>query len=383
MLGFEMLPPEINSGRMYSGPGSGPLIAAARAWDALASELSSVAAGFGSTIAELTGSHWLGPASISMAKAAIPYVGWLHTSATLAEHTAAQAKAAAAAYEIAFTMTVPPPVIAANRSLLIALVATNFFGQNTPAIATTEMHYTEMWIQDTATMYGYAGSSAAASRLTPFTQPHSITNLAGLAAQHGAVVHAAITTVGYQQGALSQLISTTPTALHQLATTAVSSDPPSASTLLSTGLTATKFTNTALASSSSVASERGIVITNDRLAFQAEKNAQPPPGPGVILTSTASTGWGGSTVTARMGRAWPIGSLSVPSSWASAAPEVRPVALAMPDSGGDLGQADSAGSSPAPGNAFNQTILATPSRCGFDMRPPKTRPVIVRSPAAG
>lgn len=39
MLDFGALPPEINSGRMYAGPGSGPLLAAAAAWDALAAEL--------------------------------------------------------------------------------------------------------------------------------------------------------------------------------------------------------------------------------------------------------------------------------------------------------------------------------------------------------
>ena len=37
-----------------------------------------------------------------------------------------------------FAATVPPPVIAANRALLAMLIATNFLGQNTPAIAATE-----------------------------------------------------------------------------------------------------------------------------------------------------------------------------------------------------------------------------------------------------
>ena len=68
-------------------------------------------------------------------------------------------------------MTVPPPEIAANRSLLAVLVATNFLGMNTPAIAATEAQYAEMWAQDAVAMYGYAGSSAAATVLTPFTSP--------------------------------------------------------------------------------------------------------------------------------------------------------------------------------------------------------------------
>lgn len=383
MFGFEALPPEINSSRMYSGPGSGPMMAASGAWDALASELYTVAAGYGSTIAELASSQWLGPASMSMAKAALPYVGWLYASAAQAEHTAAQSREAAAAYELAFAMTVPPAVIAANRSLLMALIATNFFGQNTPAIATTELHYTEMWIQDVAAMYGYAGSSAAASRLAPFTQPQSVIAPAGVAAQHAALGHAVSTAASNHQAVLSQLVSTTPAALQQLSASAASSDSPSASTLLSTGLAATKFTNATLGYSSSAASGRGIVIANERLAFQATQHAEPLPGAGATLASTGPPGWGGSTVSARLGRAWPIGSLSAPPSWASAAPEVRPVALAIPDSGVDVSPDGYIGDPQAPGSAFSQATLGTLSRRGFDVRPPKTRPVIVRSPAAG
>jgi len=71
---------------------------------------------------------------------------------------------------------VPPPVIEANRALLQALVATNLFGQNTPAIAATEALYAEMWAQDATAMYGYAGTSATATTLTPFTPAPQTTN---------------------------------------------------------------------------------------------------------------------------------------------------------------------------------------------------------------
>ena len=149
-MDFAMLPPEINSGRMYAGPGSGPMLAAAAAWDGLAAELYSAATSFQSVISGLTAGPWLGPASASMAAAAVPYAAWMSTTAAQAEQTAAQAKAAAAAYETAFAATVPPPVIAANRSLLMALIATNVLGQNTPAIAATETQYAEMWAEDAA-----------------------------------------------------------------------------------------------------------------------------------------------------------------------------------------------------------------------------------------
>ena len=170
MLEFGALPPEVNSGLMYAGPGSGPMLAASAAWDALADDLYLTATAYGSAISDLT-SSWLGPSSASMAAAAAPYVSWISATAAQAADTAAQAKAAVAAYEAAFAMTVPPAVIAANRALLLMLVATNFFGQNTPAIMATEAEYVEMWAQDAAAMYGYAGASSAASTLTPFTAP--------------------------------------------------------------------------------------------------------------------------------------------------------------------------------------------------------------------
>ncbi|HSS26130.1 MAG TPA: PPE family protein, partial [Mycobacterium sp.] len=181
MLDFGALPPEINSGRMYAGPGSGPMLAAAAAWDVVAAELYSTASSYGSVISNLA-SGWLGPSSIAMAAAATPYVSWISATAGQAAATGAQAKAAVAAYEAAFAMTVPPPVIAANRALLMMLIATNFFGQNTPAIMATEAQYMEMWAQDAAAMYGYAGASQTASTFTPFMSPLPSTNPAGLGA---------------------------------------------------------------------------------------------------------------------------------------------------------------------------------------------------------
>jgi hypothetical protein len=74
--------------------------------------LGSAASYYRSGIAGLTGGPWLGPASVSMAAAAAPYVAWMTTTAAPAEQTGTQATAAAAAYEAAFAMTVPPPVIA-------------------------------------------------------------------------------------------------------------------------------------------------------------------------------------------------------------------------------------------------------------------------------
>jgi PPE-repeat protein len=180
-MDFFGLPPEINSGRMYSGPGAGPMLAAAAGWHSVAAELEYTAGGCSSVVSWLTGQAWSGPSSMAMTAAAMPYVGWLNVSAEAAQQTAVQAYAAAAAYEAAFAMTVPPPVIAQNRALLMALIATNFFGQNSPAIAATEAHYAEMWAQDATAMCGYASASASARMLTPFREPPQTSNPAGQA----------------------------------------------------------------------------------------------------------------------------------------------------------------------------------------------------------
>jgi PPE-repeat protein len=216
-MDFGLLSPEVNSGRMYAGPGVGPMLAAAAGWDAVAAQLESTASGYSSEVSGLTGQVWFGPSSMRMAAAAAPYIAWLQTSAAQAAQTAAQAYGAAAAYEAAFAMTVPPPVILANRTLLMALIATNFFGQNTPAIAATEAQYMAMWVQDATAMYTYAADSTTASTLTPYNEPPRTTNQAGQGDQARAVAQTAGNATSAHTQSLSQLSS--PTATHQLAST--------------------------------------------------------------------------------------------------------------------------------------------------------------------
>ena len=85
-----------------------------------------------------------------MAAAVAPYLTWMQGTAAQAAETASQATAAASAYETAFAAHVPPEEIAANRTQLASLVATNIIGQNNAAIAATEVQYGEMWAQDAA-----------------------------------------------------------------------------------------------------------------------------------------------------------------------------------------------------------------------------------------
>lgn len=189
-MSYAGFPPEVNSGLMYSGAGAGPLMAAAAAYNNLASELSTAAAQYESIVTTLTTEQWTGAGSTSAAAAAQQNVGWLTSTAATLEQAGIQAAASAAAYEAAFTATVPPPVIAANRALLAALVATNFLGINTPAIMATEAQYMEMWVQDVIAMTTYQASAAAAAILEPVLPATQTTNPGGAGAQAAAVAAA-------------------------------------------------------------------------------------------------------------------------------------------------------------------------------------------------
>ena len=351
MLDFAALPPEINSGLMYAGPGSGPMLAASMAWDALADNLYSTAISYGSVITELTAS-WRGPSSASMAAAAAPYVSWISATATQAQAAATQAKAAVAAYEAAFAMTVPPTVVAANRALLLMLIATNFFGQNTPAIMATEAEYVEMWAQDAAAMYGYAGASSAASTLTPFTAPAQTTNPAGLGGLAAAVTQAAGTPAGTGMqvvSPLSSMLSTPlssaamPSALQGLASAATSvsssSTPITSGTSLVSGAASSASMSTSgismLGSAGSLMNSIGSSTSAFGKEFQVFGSALST-GWGSRAHVLGSSGMGSAAVTANVGRAATLGALSVPHGWTSAAPAFSHVASAMPGAS-DLG----------------------------------------------
>lgn len=307
-MDYGALPPEINSGRMYAGPGSAPLLSAAAAWDGLAAEFDSAAVAYGSLVARLTGGQWTGPASTAMAAAASPYVAWLSAIAEQAGGAAAQARAAALAYEAAHAMTVPPPVVATNRSELISLVATNILGQNTPAIAAVEAQYAEMWAQDATAMYGYAGASTAASTVTPFTEPPRTSDPA----------------------AGSRLAATMPRALQQL-----SSTPSSAPSATWNDLK-TYLPQIQKAAATTEQIVQRLVSTPANIAGILKSLTPAASTAGAAASASAAPGFagfgglgGGGTASAITGKAGSIGRLSVPPSWATGAPPANAGAAAL------------------------------------------------------
>jgi PPE-repeat protein len=374
-MDFGMYPPEINSGRLYAGPGSGPMLAAAQAWAGLADEMYTAATAYQSVVSEVTSGSWSGPSSTAMAAAASSYVTWLSSTAAQAEQTAAQAAAAATAYEGAFASTVPPPEIAANRSLLMALLATNFFGQNTPAIAATETQYAEMWAQDAAAMYVYAGSSAAASALTPFSSPDQNTDPGASADQAAAVSQASSTSAGNAQGTVSTVSQ---------AVSAATTSTPAQSTLLDVLGDIASFLGVFVSLPTQAAFFAAVLPTDFVGSFAdlpvdyigtvagigtdqtfSDWNGEvawPDTGPAPVTAFPAPlANLPAGTVpapeaSAAVGEANAVGGLSVPSSWTVAAPEIRSVAMASPMT--SAGPAAAAPLEAGSSNMFNQMGLA-------------------------
>mgnify|MGYP001050403766 CR=1 FL=1 len=323
-MDFGALPPEVNSARMYAGPGSAPLLAAAANWSAMATELHYTATSYASVIADLADSAWQGPSAASMSAAAAPYAAWLKATAVGAEETALKATAAAGAYEAAYAATVPPPVIAANRTLLATLVATNFLGQNAPAIAATEAQYGEMWAQDAAAMYAYAGSSATASQLEPFSTPPETTNSTGdisqPAAATNALQNAAASNAGTLPGGVTQILDDYQAIVKTLTNVISTANGP--------------YGINALSSARSVY-QMAISIPSVANALGNLSNTlNPKPIVGALAPLLSSPLLSGShaapaAVAATVGRAGLIGSLSVPANWATAVPAVKSATVAL------------------------------------------------------
>ncbi|QLL06555.1 PPE family protein [Mycobacterium vicinigordonae] len=335
-MDYGALPPEFNSARMYAGVGAAPLLTAAVAWDNLATELQSAASSYTAVIGTLTGGPWLGPAAISAAAAATPYAAWMGATAAQAAEAASQARAAVAAYEAAYAMTVPPAVVSANRILLATLVATNFFGQNSPAIAATEAHYSEMWAQDAAAMYGYAASSAVASALTPFEAPPQVTDAAGVASQ-AATVSQATGEAASTQTTLASLVNSLPSTLQGLATpTSLGSTESAAAILPTTGSTSSgdlaNMLNIAVMPLFALSSLLSIAQTMQGMAQAAAAQVAEV----AADAAEAAAGAVDAGAIGAMGQAAALGSLSVPPAWTSVIPtaHLAGVSSALPAAGG-------------------------------------------------
>ncbi len=380
VLDFAGIPPEISSALMYTGAGSGPLMAAAAGWSNLAAELSTTATSWESIVGTLTTEQWTGLGSLGAAASAQPIVSWLTNAAAAAEQAATQATSSAAAYEAAFSGIIPPPAIAANRAQLAALVATNFLGINTPAIMATEAEYAEFWVQDAVTMYVYQAASLAAAVLQPIAPATPSTNPAAAGIQGAATAQAAASTpaqglgtilsglTGSPFGGLGTLGGNVPS-LGQWASLV-----PTENVIAQVGVTAAWFQGNLV----TVLPSLGHLIATTPSGLTPFVSDVTPLGAGLGFGTTltgSTTGLGGAA-TAAMGEAGSVGGLSVPAGWSAATPatlasstaplegsgwtaateEAAPVA-AMPGMPGAGALAKGSGAYAAPRYGFKPTVM--------------------------
>jgi PPE-repeat protein len=411
-MSFMIFPPEFNSALMYAGAGSGPLMAAASAWDELAADLETTAISYQTVIAQLTGGPWLGPASARMASAAAPFIAWLEGSSAQAAQTGLQAKMAAAAYEGAFDATVPPGVIAANRALLAVLVATNFLGQNTPAIAATEAHYMEMWVQDGVTMDTYAVVSQQAAAL-PQQTPAPNTSDGGTSANAAAAAQS--TAQPTAQTASSSTLGTDLQALLNAYLNSGSLTSPWDSVLTDLGVPASlDSTIVGALTSTGISSASDVLLPFQAVYYLAQFGSMPArmlismsqsmsasqalqAGNQAMLAKVTQIvdsklqglmagisgqmrGWA-SAVSAQLASAQRLGGLSIPNGWANGAPEMVRAAPVLPETSVSAPTA-SAG---LPNSPFTQALMGALNGRGVGTQAAKTASVKVetRSPAGG
>jgi PPE-repeat protein len=320
VIDFAALPPEINSGRMYTGAGAGPLTEAAIGWEMAAAGMFAAAASFEATAGGLAAS-WMGPSSLSMSTAAQVMVAQYMAYGIQCEHSAAAAWAAAASYSTAFASHVPPPAIEANRDALQAALGGMPF--TAPAVAALEAEYDEMWAQDAGAMLTYAGeqelnSSTLTSDMFLPTLPTSdggigqvgaVADATGQAAGNAAQTVGGVQTempgmvssfAGSAMNAPMQLMQQIPNALQQLAQPLMQAVQAFASPLSQTG-----------------GSVMGMVGVGGFTMPAGVSASMPVPG----------TSFG---ATASMGRSVQVGRLSTPPGWVTEEQRAQRVSYTTP-----------------------------------------------------
>jgi PPE-repeat protein len=271
---------------MYSGPGAGSMMRAAAAWEALGARLFSAAADYRAVTARLG----TGAEGAALTQAATRYADWLDVVAARSERAASGLEAAARAHRSAFTATVPPPAIAGNRTQRMSLVSTNWLGQKSAAIANVDAEYDAMWAQNAQAMRAYAKSAADAVTMAPFPVPPGDV---AVTKRNWALRSAPdVTSSG------REVMSVIPEALQGL-----SSSPL---TTLQASLAAVTPTLSKL-NSLTAPTDFAIGHLNSMNKTAALHSLFPKPAAANV-------------VSAGLGRATPVGGLSVPRTWTTAAP---------------------------------------------------------------
>jgi len=160
-------PPEVITGRLMSGAGATPMMAASTQFTAaaLAYEMSSDRM---MTQMAYLGTAWRGDTGLALQRTVTGHLAWMRVMQSQLVLGAARTAAQATAFTTAYTSMAQMPMITENRVTTAVLHATNFLGMNTPAIGVREGQYAEMWAQDVAVQSAYFSATVANTTFEPF-----------------------------------------------------------------------------------------------------------------------------------------------------------------------------------------------------------------------
>ena len=345
VLDFAGIPPEINSALMYSGAGSGPLMAAAASYNNLAAELSTTATSWESIITNLTTQSWRGAGVGGAAAAAAALCGVAGHHGSRARARGRPGRRIGGRLRGGVCGHGSPSDRRCQQSYTVgARRDATSWAINTPAIAATEAHYAEMWVQDATAMYTYAAAATSAAALQPLTpaSPTSSPVCGGYPSRRGSRGHCAADFHPSLWDALPNSVQTLPNSVDSAYGT-----PFITNFIQQIGVTAAWFVGNTIPT---VASYAHTIAAAEAAAPAAAASSVTPVGGmalpmGSLVSSVGSGGGLGGAVSAGLGEAGSVGGLSVPASWSAAAPATLESSTApLAGSGWTAGVEETAGS---------------------------------------
>ncbi|EHB48753.1 PPE protein [Mycolicibacterium rhodesiae JS60] len=169
-------PPEVITGRLMSGAGAAPMVAASAEYTAAAAAYEASIDRLVAQLAYLSGT-WQGEASMAMQRAVMQFIVWMRMLQTQVMAAATRTGSQAAAFTEAYTTMAQMFEIVENRVTTQVLHWTNFLGQNTIPIGVREGQYQQMWAQDVAVQTNYLAQTVANTEPVPFMPSMPITGI--------------------------------------------------------------------------------------------------------------------------------------------------------------------------------------------------------------